>query len=99
MEETLTSLYLVLTGGREIWIEELKEMIIKILNITLEDTVKARLQRLDGGYKRVEDKEEKNLESQKRLYELAVQRIKGLEQKEVMELFQSKTSDDKYCIN
>lgn len=67
---------------------ELKEQIINILNIELEDTVKARIQQLDGTYERVDRRGKEYTHSQVIFYEKVVYALKKAKETIHSDLFQ-----------
>ncbi|MBM7555858.1 RNA degradosome polyphosphate kinase [Halanaerobacter jeridensis] len=69
--------------------EKLKKRIIKILRITLKDTVKAREQQPDGSYERVNVDGEEEINSQEKFRELAKQRLEE-SQDEMIKKFEPK---------
>lgn len=60
--------------------EDLKKRIINILNLTLDDTVKARIQKSDGTYEKVDRRGKENIHSQNIFYEQAIEIVKKSEQ-------------------
>ncbi len=69
---------------------DLRERIIKILHITLQDTKKIRIQQSDGSYKRIN--EEDGLESQIEFHKRIINELKRLNNKELLKSFQSKAA-------
>lgn len=68
--------------------QDLKQRIIQILNITLSDTVKARIQKSDGTYERVDKRGKEHINSQNVFYEMAVEAAKKGEQVDETKIFQ-----------
>lgn len=68
--------------------QDLKQRIIEILNITLSDTVKARIQKSDGTYERVDKRGKEHINSQNVFYEMAVEAAKKGEQVDEAKIFQ-----------
>lgn len=66
---------------------KLKEEITKILEITLNDTVKTRIQQPNGTYTRVDKRGKESIHSQLLFHELAVEKFKSHIKKEETELF------------
>jgi polyphosphate kinase len=73
--------------------EDLKARIIKLLDITLRDNVKAREQQPDGSYKRVE-RDGVELESQLEFHRLAKKAVKKLDSTNIIALFKQTSARD-----
>ena len=69
--------------------EHLKQRVIKILQLTLKDTVKARIQQPDGSYERVNSEGQEKINSQEKFRELAKQRLEN-SQDEIIKKFEPK---------
>ncbi|MDR1558621.1 MAG: RNA degradosome polyphosphate kinase [Clostridiales bacterium] len=54
----------------------LKEQLVDILETSMSDTVKLRIQRLDGSYERVDRRGKDHIQSQLRFYHQAVERVR-----------------------
>ncbi len=68
--------------------QDLKERIINILNITLKDTIKARVQKSDGTYERIDKRGKERLSSQNVYYDIAVKVAKKDKQATESKIFQ-----------
>lgn len=73
--------------------EEIKRKIKEILNITLNDTVKVRVENADGSYKRIDKRGKEVISSQSYFYELAAERARACIEEVQTETFTSLSLD------
>jgi polyphosphate kinase len=71
----------------------LKERVLGILDITLEDTVKARILNSEGKYKKVDKRGKKPLNSQEYFCHLAYEQVKRYNRERITPVFEPITSD------
>ncbi|MGM0471455.1 MAG: RNA degradosome polyphosphate kinase [Bacillota bacterium] len=69
--------------------EQLKKRVVNLLQLTLEDNVKARKLQPDGSYQRVSSDGEEKINSQLKFHQLAKSRLENLEE-EIIDTFEPK---------
>ena len=67
--------------------EDVKKRVMQILNVTLSDTVKIRVEQSDGTYKRIDKRGKETVHSQLKFYEISLKRAEALRLNKTQDIF------------